>query len=52
MGLERKGGMLTCCFAVKVLGQGDISVALTVTVDKVSASAEEKIVAAGGTVTK
>lgn len=37
---------------VKVLGQGDISVKLTVTVDKVSASAEEKIVAAGGTVTK
>ncbi|MFZ7087368.1 50S ribosomal protein L15 [Curtobacterium sp. RRHDQ10] len=37
---------------VKVLGQGDITVALTVTVDKVSASAEEKIVAAGGTVTK
>ncbi|WP_082473887.1 50S ribosomal protein L15 [Curtobacterium sp. Leaf261] len=37
---------------VKVLGQGDISVKLTVAVDKVSASAEEKIVAAGGTVTK
>jgi len=37
---------------VKVLGQGDISVPLTITVDKVSASAEEKIVAAGGTVTK
>jgi len=37
---------------VKVLGQGDLSVALTVTVDKVSGSAEEKIVAAGGTVSK
>lgn len=37
---------------VKVLGQGDISVALTVAVDKVSGSAEEKIVAAGGSVTK
>ena len=37
---------------VKVLGQGDLSVALTVTVDKVSGSAEEKILAAGGTVTK
>ena len=37
---------------VKVLGQGEISVKLEVTVDKVSASAEEKIVAAGGTVTK
>ncbi len=36
---------------VKVLGTGDISVKLTVSVDKVSASAEQKIVAAGGTVT-
>ncbi len=35
---------------VKVLGTGDISVALTVSVDKVSGSAEQKIVAAGGTV--
>ncbi|MFG6402732.1 MULTISPECIES: 50S ribosomal protein L15 [unclassified Microbacterium] len=35
---------------VKVLGTGDISVALTVSVDKVSGSAQEKIVAAGGTV--
>jgi large subunit ribosomal protein L15 len=35
---------------VKVLGTGDVSVALTVTVDKVSGSAQEKIVAAGGTV--
>ncbi|NGO66898.1 50S ribosomal protein L15 [Streptomyces boncukensis] len=37
---------------VKVLGEGDISVALTVTVDKVSGSAKEKIAAAGGTVTE
>jgi len=37
---------------VKVLGQGELSVALTVAVDKVSGSAEDKIVAAGGTVTK
>ncbi|MET9861789.1 50S ribosomal protein L15 [Streptomyces smyrnaeus] len=37
---------------VKVLGDGDISVALTVTVDKVSGSAKEKITAAGGTVTE
>ena len=37
---------------VKVLGQGDLAVKLTVSVDKVSGSAEEKIVAAGGTVTK
>ncbi|WP_314171566.1 50S ribosomal protein L15 [Streptomyces winkii] len=37
---------------VKVLGSGDISVALTVTVNKVSGSAKEKITAAGGTVTE
>lgn len=35
---------------VKVLGNGDIDVKLTVTVDKVSGSAEQKIVAAGGSV--
>lgn len=35
---------------VKVLGTGDIEVALNVTVDKVSGSAEQKIVAAGGSV--
>ena len=35
---------------VKVLGDGDIAVKLNVTVDKVSGSAEQKIVAAGGTV--
>ncbi|MBV9025820.1 MAG: 50S ribosomal protein L15 [Streptomycetaceae bacterium] len=37
---------------VKVLGNGEISVALQVTVDAVSASAKEKITAAGGTVTE
>ncbi|MFI1013626.1 50S ribosomal protein L15 [Streptomyces sp. NPDC020965] len=37
---------------VKVLGQGEISVALQVTVDSVSGSAKEKITAAGGTVTE
>ncbi|NGN63810.1 50S ribosomal protein L15 [Streptomyces sp. A7024] len=37
---------------VKVLGQGEITVALTVTVDKVSGSAKEKIAAAGGSVTE
>ncbi len=37
---------------VKVLGDGDLKVKLTVKVDKVSASAEAKIVAAGGTVSK
>jgi large subunit ribosomal protein L15 len=35
---------------VKVLGNGDIQVKLTVAVDKVSGSAEQKIVAAGGSV--
>jgi large subunit ribosomal protein L15 len=35
---------------VKVLGTGDISVKLNVSVDKVSRSAAEKIVAAGGTI--
>ncbi|HUH53181.1 MAG TPA: 50S ribosomal protein L15 [Microbacteriaceae bacterium] len=33
---------------VKVLGNGELTVKLNVTVDKVSASAEQKIVAAGG----
>jgi large subunit ribosomal protein L15 len=37
---------------VKVLGQGEVSVALQVTVDKVSGSAKEKITAAGGSVTE
>ena len=35
---------------VKVLGNGDISVKVTVSVDKVSKSAEQKIVAAGGSI--
>ena len=37
---------------VKVLGSGDITVKLNVSVDKVSRSAAEKIVAAGGSVTE
>ncbi len=37
---------------VKVLGQGDISVAVQVTANKFSASAKEKIAAAGGTATE
>ncbi|MFJ3675181.1 50S ribosomal protein L15 [Streptomyces diastaticus] len=37
---------------VKVLGQGEVSVALQVTVDAVSGSAKEKIAAAGGSVTE
>lgn len=35
---------------VKVLGVGNITVALTVTVDKISASAKQKIESAGGVV--
>lgn len=35
---------------VKVLGDGDISKSLTFAVDKISASAREKIQAAGGTI--
>jgi large subunit ribosomal protein L15 len=44
-GAVRKGEL------VKVLGSGDISVALRVSAHKVSASAKQKIEAAGGTVT-
>ena len=37
---------------VKVLGDGDLGVAVQITADKFSASAVEKIVAAGGTATE
>lgn len=37
---------------VKVLGDGELTVKVDVTVDKVTGSAKEKIVAAGGTVTQ
>lgn len=37
---------------VKVLGHGDISVAVTVSADKFSATARDKIEAAGGSVTE
>jgi large subunit ribosomal protein L15 len=37
---------------VKVLGQGDISVAVQITAEKFSAAAKEKIAAAGGTATE
>ena len=36
---------------IKILGQGDLSIALTVTADKVSSSAQKKIEDAGGSVT-
>jgi large subunit ribosomal protein L15 len=45
-GAVRKGA------PVKVLGTGDVSVKLAVTVQKVSASAAEKILAAGGSITQ
>jgi large subunit ribosomal protein L15 len=35
---------------IKLLGQGDISIALTVQINAVSRSAKEKIEAAGGSV--
>lgn len=44
-GLVRKGQ------PVKVLGTGEITVAVNLTADKFSASAEQKIVAAGGSTT-
>ncbi|MTD57721.1 50S ribosomal protein L15 [Amycolatopsis pithecellobii] len=44
-GLVRKGKL------VKVLGNGDVSVKLDVTADAFSASAKEKLEAAGGSVT-
>jgi large subunit ribosomal protein L15 len=37
---------------VKVLGEGEISVAVQVSADKFSGSAKEKITAAGGTATE
>lgn len=37
---------------VKVLGNGDVTVKLEISVDRVSASAKEKILAAGGTVSE
>jgi large subunit ribosomal protein L15 len=48
----RAAGILRGKFdAIKVLGDGEITRKLTVQVDKVSASAKEKIEKAGGTVT-
>ena len=44
-GLLRKGSLY-----VKVLGTGDITKKLTVDVDRISASAKEKIEKAGGTI--
>ena len=48
--LVEKGIIKKTCAKVKVLGDGEISKKLTVNVDKVSASAQAKIEAAGGKV--
>ncbi len=48
--LARAGLVPRADVAVKVLGEGDLGVALTLRVDAVSASARQKIEAAGGTV--
>ncbi|GAA1238965.1 50S ribosomal protein L15 [Kitasatospora nipponensis] len=50
-GLVEKGAVRKNSL-VKVLGTGEITVALQVSVDAVSGSAAEKIIAAGGTVTE
>jgi large subunit ribosomal protein L15 len=46
----RQAGLVKLNLPVKVLGEGDIGVALTVEADRFSASARSKIEAAGGTV--
>ncbi len=43
-------GLVKAKRPVKVLGHGDLTISLTVKVDKLSASAADKITAAGGTV--
>ena len=48
----REAGLINRpCDFIKLLGDGEIDRKLTITVDKVSASAKEKIEKAGGTVT-
>ena len=46
----RARGLVNGKLPVKVLGDGELTKALTVNVDKVSASARDKITAAGGSV--
>lgn len=47
----RQAGLVNGNFdGVKILGRGELSKALTITVDEVSASAREKIEKAGGTI--
>ncbi len=48
--LREKGLVNRNCDAIKILGTGDLTRKLTIQVDKVSASAREKIEKAGGSV--
>lgn len=48
--LRETGKVRTLRKPIKILGEGELSVALTVQSDKFSASAKQKITAAGGTV--
>ena len=48
--LRERGLVKGVCDSIKILGDGELSKALTVTIAKVSASAGEKIAKAGGTV--
>lgn len=49
--LRAKNLVNRICDGIKILGNGDLTRKLTVQVDRVSASAKEKIEKAGGTVT-
>src|SRR5947199_2192977 len=46
----RKAGVIKTAYPVKILGDGELSAALTVQAHKFSKSAQEKITKAGGTV--
>lgn len=48
--LVSKGLIKNVCANIKILGNGDITKALTVTATKFSQSAKEKIIAAGGSI--
>ncbi|MBU0513238.1 MAG: 50S ribosomal protein L15 [Proteobacteria bacterium] len=48
--LRRAGLVKGACDGVKVLAQGDLTVSLTLKVDKISAAAKAKVEAAGGSV--
>ena len=50
MSLVSKGLIKSTRFAVKVLGNGDITKSLKITANKFSQSAKDKIIAAGGSV--